>query len=71
MCRVHCNTLLTNVIIDCRKTGSSVISDAASVISQQRSTQHYSFDDLVAAEQTGVRTFELVIAIHNDSCCDW
>jgi len=48
-----------------------VISDAASVISQQRSTQHYSFDDLVAAEQTGVRTFELVIAIHNDSCCDW
>jgi len=49
---------MLHIIVNCRKTGSSVISDAASVISQQRSTQNYSFDDLVAAEQTGVRMFE-------------
>jgi len=35
---------------------ASVISDAASVHSQQRSSRNTSFDNFSAAEQTGVRT---------------
>jgi len=36
-----------------------VIGDAASVRSQQRSTQNTSFDNFLAAKQTGVQSFEL------------
>ena len=56
----HCAAICNKPFINCRKTASSVISDAASVVSQQRSTQNSSFDNYLAAEQTGIRTFELL-----------
>jgi len=47
-------------VVDFSKTASSVISDAASVHSQQRSTKSSSFDNFFAAEQTGLEQFEIL-----------
>ena len=48
------------MVVGYRKKSSSVISDAASVHSQQHSAQNTPFDNIRAAEQTGLRAFEML-----------
>jgi len=56
---MHCSLCISNLglnVVDFSKTASSVISDAPSMHSQQRSNKNTSFDNFSAAEQTGLGT---------------